>query len=55
MSADSTDYVKSHEHVWQDTGFATVEDCAVEGCNALRSGGVVMPADNQPYVELGQS
>jgi len=26
-----------HEHEWQDTGFATLEDCAVEGCDALRS------------------
>lgn len=27
-----------HEHIWQDTGFATVEDCAVKGCRATRSG-----------------
>lgn len=26
-----------HDHQWQDTGFAAVEDCAVPGCEAVRS------------------
>jgi hypothetical protein len=30
-----------HQHEWQDTGFATVEDCAVKGCNYTRSNGHV--------------
>lgn len=25
-----------HTHIWRDTGFANLEDCAVEGCDALR-------------------
>lgn len=39
---DRTDHsteptVPDHDHQWQDTGFATVEDCAVEGCYATRT------------------
>ena len=25
-----------HEHEWQDTGFANVEDCADPNCDAVR-------------------
>lgn len=25
-----------HEHEWQDSGFANLEDCAVKGCNMTR-------------------
>jgi hypothetical protein len=33
-----------HDHQWQDTGFATVEDCVVKGCKATRSDGVEVAA-----------
>jgi len=26
-----------HEHQWQDTGFADLDECAVEGCRLTRS------------------
>lgn len=35
-----------HEHQWQDTGFATVEDCAVDGCRWTRSNGTIFPPSN---------
>lgn len=28
---------KDHEHQWQDSGFADLEDCAVAGCRLVRS------------------